>query len=201
MQSNLSEGDSTLLLAIVEVEQSDRVMCQAEGCGHPVFKRIHVVRIAGSIKVFGSACFERLFSSRGKTFSVPAFGSSDGRRLTAEEKLLLLQNTEALIFSLEKEHAHQVLLAQEKEQERIAALEQLQRKRFAPDGSKHSSRSTSLLRSYYNPGRIVYAGDKWEAAVRAAKLKMQSENPGVDLDAPGFNGLILIEARKLFREM
>lgn len=198
MQSNISEADSTLLLAIVEVAQSDRVTCQAEGCGHSVFKRIHVVRIAGSIKVFGSACFDRLFGSRGKTFSVPAFGTSDGRRLTAEERLLLLRNTEALISALEAEHTHQVSLVQKKEQERIAALEHLQQ-RFAPSGRKHYSYSSESARSHHSSDRTIYSGDKWDAAVRTAKLKLQSENPGVDLNAPGFSGLILIEARKLFR--
>lgn len=196
MQTNFSEADS-ILLAIIEVAQSDRIVCQAEGCGHSVFKRIHVVRVAGSIKVFGSACFERLFSSRGQSFSVPAFGSTSGRRLTAEERLLLLQNTEALITALEAEHNHQIFLVQKKEQDRIAALEQ---QRFAPDRRKHYFRSYNTTRGSHNSDGMVYSGDKWDVAVRAAKLKMQSEHPGVDLGAPGFSGLVLIEARKLFRK-
>lgn len=42
------------LLAVVEVPQADRVVCQAPGCKHPVYKRIHVVQKDGQLTVLGS---------------------------------------------------------------------------------------------------------------------------------------------------
>lgn len=39
------------LLAIVEVDKADRVVCQADGCGHSVYRRIHVVRHDGRLGV------------------------------------------------------------------------------------------------------------------------------------------------------
>lgn len=35
---------SGTLLAVVGVEKANRVVCQAPGCGHGVYRRIHVVR-------------------------------------------------------------------------------------------------------------------------------------------------------------
>lgn len=50
------------LLAVVEVDKADRVVCQAAGCGHGVYRRIHLVRHGdGSLEVYGSDCFGRLF--------------------------------------------------------------------------------------------------------------------------------------------
>lgn len=50
------------LLAVVEVDKANRVICQAEGCGHGVYRRIHVVRHDdGTVGVYGSGCFGRLF--------------------------------------------------------------------------------------------------------------------------------------------
>ena len=51
------------LLAVVEVPRDVRVRCQAAGCNHPVFRRIHVVREGAAVQVYGSECFKRLFES------------------------------------------------------------------------------------------------------------------------------------------
>jgi hypothetical protein len=64
------------LLAVVEVPQADRVVCQAPGCKHPVYKRIHVVQEDGRLTVLGSECFKKLF---GEGHSAPSYGSgADG---------------------------------------------------------------------------------------------------------------------------
>jgi hypothetical protein len=47
------------LLAVVEVDREDRIQCQAEGRGHSVYKRIHVVLTGMAFKVLGSQCYER----------------------------------------------------------------------------------------------------------------------------------------------
>ncbi|MDO8988040.1 MAG: hypothetical protein Q7U91_00235 [Sideroxyarcus sp.] len=89
------------LLAIVEVPKSDRVICQAPGCNHPVYKRIHVVKRDDALQVLGSECFKKLF---GESLSVPSYGSTEGKLLTPEERQLLIENTSRLIEKLEAEH-------------------------------------------------------------------------------------------------
>lgn len=89
------------LLAVVEVPQADRVVCQAPGCKHPVYKRIHVVRTNGQLAVLGSECFKKHY---GEAQSAPSYGSGEGRLLTPEERELLVANTARLIAQFETEH-------------------------------------------------------------------------------------------------
>lgn len=84
------------LLAIVEVDESDKVQCQEPGCGHGVYKRIHVVEVDGSIMVMGSTCYEKRFGSAPQLQNEFS-GNGSGRRLTEAQRQLLLANTAALI--------------------------------------------------------------------------------------------------------
>lgn len=86
-----------ILAAIVEVDYSDRIQCQCRGCGHIVFKRIHIVVWAdGRIECWGSGCFAReLGASRAKV--EPLYSGPGGRRLTAEEREWLKSNREQLV--------------------------------------------------------------------------------------------------------
>lgn len=90
------------LLAVVEVAYAARIVCQAPGCGHSVYKRIHVVSQGGALQVLGSDCFSRLFG--GGVRQRPQFGGSAGRVLTPEERNLLLNNTAQLIEQFKAEH-------------------------------------------------------------------------------------------------
>jgi hypothetical protein len=93
--------NKVVLLAIVEVEKTDRVVCRAPSCGHSVYKRIHVIKLDGKITVYGSECFKRLLG--GESNTTPYYGTSTNRQLTPEERLLLLENTESLIAQFETE--------------------------------------------------------------------------------------------------
>lgn len=99
------------LIAVVEVSYDARIRCQAPGCGHSVYKRIHVVSQGGALQVLGSDCFSRLFG--GGVRQRPQYGGSAGRVLTPEERSLLLSNTAQLIEQLKTEH-ERVLAAQRK---------------------------------------------------------------------------------------
>lgn len=128
--------DSPELLAIVEVDQADRVVCQAPGCGHSVCKRIHVVRQYGHASVYGSDCFARLFADIVRT-GHPRYGTSDARLLTAEEQALLAQNTERLLAQFETERVEvlvqQRLLREYEESIRRAEAERAQQARRAAE--------------------------------------------------------------------
>jgi hypothetical protein len=111
------------LLAVVEVDKADRIQCQAEGCGHSVYKRIHVVLAGLEFKVIGSQCYERLYGQATLIGQAPQYGTGTGRLLTPEERLILVENTAAFIEALE---------AQRVELERRVKLEAAQRQESEP---------------------------------------------------------------------
>ena len=90
---------------VVEVDPSDRVRCQAPGCNHPVYKRIHVVRDSGRIVVLGSECWARLYGLARLERTAEWFGTNDGRRLTSEERAILVANTAEFVARMEAEFA------------------------------------------------------------------------------------------------
>ena len=90
------------LLSIVEVSHANRIRCQADGCGHSVFKRIHVVLDNGKFHVLGSQCFAKLYGALGTT-AAPYYGGADARPLTDAERAMLVENTVRFIEQLENE--------------------------------------------------------------------------------------------------
>jgi len=85
------------LLAVVEVPGDDRVRGQADGCNHPVFRRIHVVRQDSVVQVYGSACFKKLFAGLPVASAAPRYTTTEGCHLTDEERQLLIESTERLL--------------------------------------------------------------------------------------------------------
>jgi hypothetical protein len=93
------------LLAIVSVEHGGRVRCGQPGCGHSVYRQIHVVRDGGELMVLGSTCFAKRYGSSNALGAARFSGSGGGRLLTNEELQLLLSNTEALLARFENERS------------------------------------------------------------------------------------------------
>ena len=98
------------LLAIVEVDHDQRVRCGNPGCGHSVYKAVHVVQDGQELLVLGSTCFEKRYGLG--ALGAPHYGGGGGRRLTSDERELLLHNTQALLqqFEAEQEALRQKLL-------------------------------------------------------------------------------------------
>lgn len=92
-----------VLLAIVEVEKSDAVQCQHPGCNHRVYKRIHVVDESGQLMVLGSTCFEKRYGSH-SVLGTPSIGGANGRRLSSEERQMLVDNTAALLTQFRQDY-------------------------------------------------------------------------------------------------
>lgn len=169
------------LLAVVEVDKADRVVCQAAGCGHGVYRRIHVVRHGDcSLGVYGSDCFGRLFGHLAN--KAPHYGSGDGRELTAEERLMLAENTERLITQFEVER--QALL----EQARLRREQQEKVEQAAREAAERR-RAEQERRRPPTPAEI--------ASVEAQAKAIVRQKFDVDPNAPGWRGLVLAEARKL----
>lgn len=93
---------SVRLMAIVEVAEDKKIRCQAEGCGHSVYKRIHVVRDGEEFLVLGSECYKKLYGDASD--SSPHYGSGEGKLLTDEERAILIKNTRLLIEAFEREY-------------------------------------------------------------------------------------------------
>ena len=171
------------LLAIVEVDQANRVVCQAEGCGHGVYRRIHVVRCEDSkVRVYGSDCFGRLFHGLIPE-ARPRYGTGDGRQLTDEERALLAANTDRLVAQFEAEHqaALEKLRLREEERYRIeqAAAERVE-----------AARREAERRRPPTAAELARVEAQAKAIVRQ---KYGIDNP----DAPGWRGLVLKHAREL----
>lgn len=98
------------LLAVVQVEREQRVQCGQPGCGHSVWKAIHVVNEGGALLVLGSTCFGRRYGPD-MNLGTPTYGGGNGRKLTPEERQLLVENTAALLVRFEEEHAAAEALA------------------------------------------------------------------------------------------
>ncbi|MES2944348.1 MAG: hypothetical protein V4772_15885 [Pseudomonadota bacterium] len=133
----MAANPDAVLLCIVEVEKSDRVQCQNPGCGHTVWKAIHIVQDNGTLMVLGSTCFQTRYGGF-NALGNPSYGSGDARKLTPEERLLLQQNTRELLAWFETE---QQRLRAEAEKARANALKALQ-----PEREKPVSPSLALLK-------------------------------------------------------
>ena len=170
------------LLAIVEVDQANRVVCQADGCSHGVYRRIHVVRCEDAkVRVYGSDCFGRLFHGLIPD-ARPRYGTGDGRQLTDEERALLAANTERLVAQFEAEH--QATL----EKLRLREEERLRIERAAAERAEAARREAERRR----PPTAAEL-----ATVEAQAKAIVREKYGVDPSAPGWRGLVVKHAREL----
>lgn len=120
-------GASARLIAIVEVPKSEQVKCAQPGCNHSVYKAVHIVRDGGQLLVLGSTCFQKRFGSL-SALGKAQYGGGGGKLLTSEERMLLAENTEALLARFEAQEAR---LRQE-EALRLQHLRETARRALAP---------------------------------------------------------------------
>src|SRR5690349_11602752 len=95
------------LRAIVAVDVIDRVQCQQSGCGHSVYAAIHVVEEEGRLLVLGSTCFAKRYGDA-HALGQAQYGGDGGRKLTEEERRMLIQNTAALLAHFEAQDSAEV---------------------------------------------------------------------------------------------
>lgn len=174
------------LLAVIEVSHDDRVRCMAAGCGHSVFKRVHIIRRDSALLVYGSTCFAREFHGHEVTASSPRFTSHTGRILSAEERQLLTSNTEQLIARFEAEEA-----AAETKKEASSIRRSTQSART--DAERPSSNFPRT------PKRLQFTAAERASAEPEARQLLNAEFPGLDFDSPGFNGLLQMEIDRILR--
>lgn len=159
------------LLAIVEVPHDARVRCQADGCNHSVFRRIHVVRDESGFHVYGSECFKKIFAGSSLVSSTPAYTATSGHPLTEEERQLLIENTERFILQLEGEYH--------------AAIAEKAANLIPP---REITPSTSPPLSHHKTLSITTTANL--SIEKQAKELVQAKY-GVNPDLPGWRGLVL----------
>lgn len=142
---------AVFLVAVVEVEKENRIVCQAFGCGRAVYRRIHIALADNAFTLLGSDCFERLYGADGQVH-MPYYDWGPGRRLTDEERAQLTQNTAEFIERLEFERARHV--ANAVKVETVAVVPH-------PVASMPASFTGSAPHCYYNvhdPSAYPYEG-------------------------------------------
>ncbi|WP_374091067.1 hypothetical protein [Methylomicrobium lacus] len=98
-------SEDSQLIAVIEVPEDKKVLCQSEGCGRSVYKSVHIVKLNGKLQIVGSECFKKYIGKqRSQEKLKPLYGSSDGIHLSEHERDLLLQNTEQLIAEFEAKY-------------------------------------------------------------------------------------------------
>jgi len=169
------------LLAVVEVEQEQRIRCQAPGCNHGVYRAIHVIQADEGLKLYGSQCCAKLFGWTSKQRAA-AYTKTD-RRLIAEERAQLESNTASLLEKLKAEHAQR----QEESREKLRSLKAVfeQRAQASAIGSAKNRLAKRTLGTVLDP----------EVERRAKNIV--SERYQVDADLPGWRGLVLQAAKKI----
>ncbi len=144
------------LLQVVEVNPEDKVRCCAPDCHRSVYKRIHVVRDNGEIIVLGETCYGLIYKNIESKKS-NYFGSTS-RKLSPEERLLLVENTEALIAKFEQEHKHQI------EASRAATL-------AAPKGEQQLSPSPAAPQGFERHVSCIYCGTRMSTHLKFTPAK------------------------------
>jgi hypothetical protein len=86
------------LLFVASVDESRKLVCQAPGCGRAIAKAVHVIRdLTGAIWVVGSGCYATLSGHEQATRQGAVIEGFDGRRLTTEERALMVADTAAFV--------------------------------------------------------------------------------------------------------
>jgi hypothetical protein len=128
------------LLFVATVEESHRLVCQAPGCGRAIAKAVHVIRDqAGAVRVVGSGCYAKLSGHEQATEHGATIAGFDGRRLTPEERALMVADTAAFVARVEARLAAEREAAQQAE-ERMRAEAQRLREQSATSGVPASRR-------------------------------------------------------------
>lgn len=172
------------LLAVVEVEQEQRIRCHAPGCNHGVYRAIHVVQVDESLKLYGSQCCAKLFGWTSKQRAA-AYTTTD-RRLSAEERAQLESNTASLLEKLKAEHEQRKAENRQKLRSLKTAFEQ--RAQASVIGSGRNRQEKRTLGTVLDP----------EIENRAKEMVRKRYQ--VDADLPGWRGLVLQEAKKITDE-
>jgi len=133
----------------------------------------------------------RLFGSTPTGQAMPRYGYATGRNLTPEERALLLENTDRLIEQFEQEHQAQIA-----EVERRRAQIDSRQPHRAPASMPQLQRPS--IPAARSPPPVTTPTQRAEAEIQARRA-LGERFPGVNLDLPGFKGLVDLEVDRILR--
>lgn len=183
------------LAAIVEVEHADRIQCQCDGCGHIVFRRIHLIVWAdGRIECWGSTCFRRSIGAECSGVT-PLYSGAGGRRLADDERKLLKANRERLIakFRADEERARRAAADRATQklrdaEERRASMVAAEAERYRHEQVEEERRSAVVAQRLATAARDIAVDKRARSAVQQGRrqsiLPMASKFAHEPLDDP-----------------
>lgn len=141
--------DGAYLLAVLERDDDDKVLCQAPGCHRPIFAAVHVVaQPDGRVRVLGPRCVELLHSGQAALQgsdkpAVPPHPGEAAVSLDPETRDGFATETEALARRYQAAYAEYRRL----EAERARELARVRRERAVQ--ASRRERYLEVLRSLY----------------------------------------------------
>ena len=156
-----------------------------------MYKRVHILRLGGVLRVYGSTCFAREFANQALRSNKPHLTGSNSRVLSPDERALLIGNTERLIAQFEAERL--AVLEQQRKDEEAAAAMRLK-------VSANASHTASSFRRSAHPKRMQFTTEERAAVEPEALRNLNAKLPGLDFYTPGFNGLLQSEIDRILRE-
>lgn len=170
------------LRAVVAIDAKNRVQCQQPGCMHSVYAAVHVVEEDGRLLVLGSTCFAKRYGGS-NALGQAQYGGGGGRKLTDDERQMLIQNTEALLAHFEAlavAEAEAATLALEQ-----ARLEELQHKQQMIDKllrlrTVHEERQGARMRTANAPGLVSAARSPWQWQKERTSIALFTAPGGVN---------------------
>lgn len=163
------------LIAVIEVSETNKVLCQYENCKRSVYKRVHIIKLNGDIKVYGSECYKKLCDKYPESKKAkPIYGESKGIKLTDEERELLVKNTEELIKNFEQSLITEIHQEKDIQNDKVISKTDTELKKLAlkitKDDFKHNKHLDPEL-----PGWKGWVNTEAEKLYKELKAK-KSEN-------------------------
>ena len=161
------------LLFVASVDESRKLVCQAPGCGRAIAKAVHVIRdLTGAIRIVGSGCYVKLSGHEQATKHGAAIAGFDGRRLTPEERALMIADTAAFVASVEARLAAERAATQQAE-ERMQAEAQRLREQRSEAAAFHRPSYDAWKRQLSNGPEVLLTGERAHALDKLAQFRAQ----------------------------
>jgi len=163
------------LLFVASVEESRKLLCQAPGCGRAIAKAVHVIRDqTDAVRVVGSGCYGKLSGHEQAIKGGAAIAGFDGRRLTPEERALMVADTAAFVDGVEARLAAEKEAAQEAEETEQAEAQRLceQKAAFGASAIRRPSHD-GWKRPVSNGPAVMRPGERANALDQLARFRKQ----------------------------
>lgn len=185
--------DGAYLLAVLSRDEADKVLCQAPGCRHPVFARVHVVADPrGAVRVLGSSCFKTMHFAELREGSDQPHPGSAVQSLPPETR----DEYDAATRELAQHYRVAFQEHQDRAQRRARALREIELER--QQESAREDRYLSVLRAIYGKrADEELAGPRREEILERTRRHLAAQSVLEDWNSPANAKRLEQEARDL----